>query len=50
VTGVPSISGPEAAANTQTNSFELRWATPEQFGPLNLRPAAIHELLTTLCT
>jgi ADP-ribose pyrophosphatase YjhB (NUDIX family) len=48
VTGVPVLSGPEAAENGPDNSFELRWATAGQFDALNLHPADLRPLLTGL--
>lgn len=48
VVGVPALSGPEAAANGPDNSFELLWATPDQFEPLNLRPADVRTVLKEL--
>ncbi|GAA3450172.1 NUDIX domain-containing protein [Dactylosporangium matsuzakiense] len=48
VTGVPALSGPEAVANCPDNSFELLWATPAEFEPLNLRPADVRPVLTAL--
>ena len=46
VTGVPVLSGPEAAQNSPDNSFELMWATADQFEVLNLHPADIRLILT----
>jgi len=48
VTGVPVLSGPEAAANSPDNSFELIWATADQFEVLNLHPADIRVILAEL--
>lgn len=48
VTGVPVLSGPEAAANSPDNSFELLWATADQFEALNLHPADIRVVLTEI--
>jgi 8-oxo-dGTP pyrophosphatase MutT (NUDIX family) len=48
VTGVPVLSGPEAAENGPDNSFELRWVTADRFEALNLHPAAIRTPLTGL--
>ncbi|MCA2217991.1 NUDIX domain-containing protein [Jidongwangia harbinensis] len=45
VTGVPVLSGPEAAQNSPDNSFELMWATADQFEVLNLHPADIRLIL-----
>src|SRR4051812_35592941 len=38
VAGVPVLSGPEAARNRPDDSFELMWATADQFEALNLFP------------
>ena len=48
VAGVPVLSGPEAAENGPDNSFELLWATADQFDGLNLHPADIRPVLTEL--
>ncbi|MEU4238370.1 NUDIX domain-containing protein [Actinoplanes sp. NPDC026619] len=48
VTGVPVLSGPDAAENSPDNSFELAWSTADRFGPLNLHPPDIRPLLTDL--
>ena len=48
VTGVPVLSGPEAAENGPDNSYELLWATPGQFAELNLHPADIRPPLAEL--
>jgi len=48
VAGVPVLSGPEAAANNPENSFELLWATADQFEALNLHPADIRTILADL--
>ncbi|GID27408.1 NUDIX hydrolase [Paractinoplanes brasiliensis] len=48
VEGTPTLSGEEAAENNPLNSYELRWATPDQFDELNLFPRSIHERLTEL--
>lgn len=45
VKGVPVLSGPEAEENGPDNSFELRWATAEEFDALNLHPADIRAVL-----
>jgi ADP-ribose pyrophosphatase YjhB (NUDIX family) len=45
VIGVPVLSGPEAAVNSPDNSFELLWATVDQFEALNLFPADIRVVL-----
>lgn len=48
VAGVPVLSGPEAAANSPDNSFELRWATAGEFEALNLQPADVRTVLADL--
>ena len=48
VAGVPVLSGPEAAENGPDNSFELLWATADQFDGLNLHPADIRPVLAEL--
>ena len=48
VTGVPVLSGPEAVENSPDNSFELLWATADQFEALNLHPADIRMILADL--
>ena len=48
VTGTPVLSGEEADANGPDDSFELMWATAEDFTPLNLHPADIRGPLTRL--
>lgn len=48
VTGEPVLSGPEAAENGPRNSFELRWAGADEFGPLNLHPADIRPVVAGL--
>ena len=48
VVGVPVLSGPEAAENGPDNSFELMWATADQFEALNLHPADIRTPLAEL--
>jgi ADP-ribose pyrophosphatase YjhB (NUDIX family) len=48
VVGVPVLSGPEAAENCPDNSFELLWATADQFDALNLHPASIRAMLAQL--
>jgi 8-oxo-dGTP pyrophosphatase MutT (NUDIX family) len=45
VTGVPVLSGQEAEDNGPDNSFELLWATAEEFAALNLHPADIRAVL-----
>ena len=48
VVGVPVLSGPEAAENGPDNSFELMWATADQFEALHLHPADIWPVLAEL--
>ena len=48
VTGVPALSGPEAVENGPDNSFELLWATADQFEELNLHPADVRAMLADL--
>lgn len=48
VTGIPVLSGPEAAENSPDNSFELLWAAADQLGVLNLHPADIRPLVADL--
>jgi ADP-ribose pyrophosphatase YjhB (NUDIX family) len=48
VVGVPVLSGPEAVENGPDNSFELLWATADQFEALNLHPADIRMILADL--
>jgi ADP-ribose pyrophosphatase YjhB (NUDIX family) len=48
VEGAPVLSGPEAAENGPDNSFELLWATADQFEALNLHPADVRRVLADL--
>lgn len=48
VEGVPVLSGEEAAENGPNNSYELRWATVDQFESLDLHPAEIRRVLADL--
>ena len=48
VTGVPVLSGPEAAENGPDNSYQLRWAAADQFDALNLHPADVRAILAGL--
>jgi ADP-ribose pyrophosphatase YjhB (NUDIX family) len=48
VAGTPVLSGPEAEENGPDNSFELRWASAEQFEALNLHPADLRRALAEL--
>ncbi len=50
VTGSPRLAGEELLDNGPRNSFELHWATPAEFEPLNLRPPEIRPLLTAILT
>lgn len=48
VAGVPVLSGPEAAENSRDNSFELLWATANEFEALNLHPPDVRARLAEL--
>ncbi|MEV4115808.1 NUDIX domain-containing protein [Nonomuraea sp. NPDC049695] len=48
VNGVPSLSGEEAVEHGPDNSFELRWATSDEFEQLNLYPVDVRRPLTEL--
>ncbi|MEV5604645.1 NUDIX domain-containing protein [Streptomyces sp. NPDC052299] len=48
VSGTPVLSGDEAQAHGPDNSFELMWATAEDFERLNLHPADIRTPLERL--
>jgi ADP-ribose pyrophosphatase YjhB (NUDIX family) len=48
VRGRAELSGPEAQANRPDNSFELRWATADQFVGLKLHPPDIRGPLAEL--
>lgn len=48
VRGYVELSGPEALANRPDNSFELRWATADQFAELGLHPQDIRGPLAAL--
>lgn len=48
VTGVPVLSGPEAAEHCASNSFELRWVGADQFDALMLHPADVRRPLADL--
>lgn len=48
VVGVAVLSGPEATDHSLDNSFELIWATADQFDGLNLHPASIRRPLAEL--
>jgi ADP-ribose pyrophosphatase YjhB (NUDIX family) len=48
VAGVPVLSGPEAMENSPDNSFELMWATADEFEALNLHPADVRVILAEL--
>jgi 8-oxo-dGTP pyrophosphatase MutT (NUDIX family) len=45
VRGEPVLSGEEAEENGPENSFELLWATGEQFAALNLHPVDVWPML-----
>ena len=50
VRGTPVLSGPEALDHSPDNSFELRWAGPDDFDVLNLHPPGIRvQLARLLC-
>jgi 8-oxo-dGTP pyrophosphatase MutT (NUDIX family) len=48
VSGVPVLSGDEAAANGPDDSYELMWAGVEQFEGLGLHPADVRPMLAEL--
>jgi ADP-ribose pyrophosphatase YjhB (NUDIX family) len=48
VVGQPVLSGPEAEAHSENNSFELLWAGPDMLEPLGLHPADLVPQLTKL--
>lgn len=48
VTGTPVLSGAEAEAHGPDNSFELMWASADEFDRLNLHPADLREPLARL--
>nr|WP_255511344.1 MULTISPECIES: NUDIX domain-containing protein [Kribbella] len=48
VVGTPVLSGPEAEAHSENNSFELLWAGPDMLEPLGLHPADLVPHLTKL--
>src|SRR5882757_4397296 len=48
VSGTPVLSGDEAQAHGPNDSFELMWATAEEFERLNLHPAEIRTPLARL--
>ena len=48
VVGKPVLSGPEAEAHSETNSFELLWAGPDMLEPLGLHPPDLVAQLTNL--
>jgi ADP-ribose pyrophosphatase YjhB (NUDIX family) len=50
VEGVPVLSGEEAAENGPNNSYELLWASADQFEALNLHPAEVRRALADLLT
>ena len=48
VEGTPELSGPELAAHSPDNSFELRWVTADRFAELGLHPPDIRGPLAEL--
>jgi len=48
VTGEPVLSGPEAEAHSENNSFELLWAGSDMFEPLGLHPVGLGDDLAKL--
>lgn len=48
VTGTPVLSGMEADKHGPDNSFQLMWATADEFDRLNLHPSDIREPLAAL--
>ena len=48
VRGTPVLSGPEALDHGPDNSFELRWASPDDLDALHLYPPGIRRQLTRL--
>nr|WP_067284537.1 NUDIX domain-containing protein [Streptomyces jeddahensis] len=48
VTGTAVLSGFEAEANGPNDSYQLLWATADEFDQLNLHPADVREPLTRL--
>nr|WP_221377718.1 NUDIX domain-containing protein [Actinoplanes polyasparticus] len=48
VSGEPVLSGDEAREHGTLNSFELHWATADEFDALNLHPAELRPLLSRL--
>ncbi|MEJ3651925.1 NUDIX domain-containing protein [Actinomycetes bacterium KLBMP 9759] len=48
VEGTPSLSGEEAVANDELNSYELVWATGAELDPLGLHPAELRGPLAAL--
>jgi hypothetical protein len=48
VAGVPVLWGSDAVENSRDNSFDLLWATADQFEALNLHPADIRAILAEL--
>jgi ADP-ribose pyrophosphatase YjhB (NUDIX family) len=48
VTGAPVLSGFEAKSHSPNDSYELMWATADEFDQLNLHPAEIRQHLADL--
>jgi len=48
VVGSPVLSGPGADESRPDNSFELMWATPDEFAGLGLHPTDVREPLALL--
>jgi ADP-ribose pyrophosphatase YjhB (NUDIX family) len=48
VEGTAQLSGDEAAAHAENNSFELLWAAPAQLGTLGIHPPEVQARLTEL--
>ena len=48
VTGTAVLSGSEAEAHGPNDSYELMWASADQFAHLNLHPADVREPLAQL--
>jgi ADP-ribose pyrophosphatase YjhB (NUDIX family) len=48
VEGTAQLSGDEAAAQAENNSFELLWAAPARLGTLGIHPPEVQARLTEL--
>ncbi|GAB2643960.1 hypothetical protein GCM10009743_19030 [Kribbella swartbergensis] len=46
IQGVARLSGPEAAAHSDNNSFELVWTSPRSLGRVGIHPAEVEARLT----